>query len=279
MVMESSLHRTEDGVELAMWTLAGARPEFLLVHGLASNARLWDGVARGLNGLGHGVVSLDQRGHGRSDKTNDGFDFATLAADLAGLISDKMAPPVIAVGQSFGGNLVMELAARHPELVSGVVCVDGGFVDLRGVWGEWEEARRALTPPPLEDLRSDTIVSNAADRFPGWPPEGIAAQLENLEVLPDGSVRRRLSLESHLRILRATWEQTPAEVAAQVAVPVLVLVADSGPPHHQVQVESFVRKIDRHRLVLMPGHHDLHAQQPDAVVDVIAKALREGFFE
>ena len=38
------------------------RRAFVLVHGLASNARLWDGVAEHLHG-GHRVV-IDQRGHG-----------------------------------------------------------------------------------------------------------------------------------------------------------------------------------------------------------------------
>jgi len=44
-----------------------ARPAFVLVHGLASNLRLWDGVAERLHAAGHSVVALDQRGHGCSD--------------------------------------------------------------------------------------------------------------------------------------------------------------------------------------------------------------------
>ena len=36
---------------------------FVLVHGLASNLRLWDGVAESLHARGHTVVALDQRGH------------------------------------------------------------------------------------------------------------------------------------------------------------------------------------------------------------------------
>ena len=39
---------------------------FVLVHGLASNLRRWDGVAERLQEHGHTVVAVDQRGHGRS---------------------------------------------------------------------------------------------------------------------------------------------------------------------------------------------------------------------
>src|SRR5207249_673446 len=57
------------GVELHVEVRAGNRAAapFVLVHGLASNARLWDGVADHLHAAGHTVVVTDQRGHGRSD--------------------------------------------------------------------------------------------------------------------------------------------------------------------------------------------------------------------
>ena len=56
--------------------IAERRP-FLLVHGLSSNARTWDGVAAELSAAGHPVVAIDQRGHGRSEKPpiSAGYDF------------------------------------------------------------------------------------------------------------------------------------------------------------------------------------------------------------
>ena len=60
----------------------------LLVHGLASNARLWDGVALHLARRGHRVVAVDQRGHGRSSKPDDGYDMANVANDLRLLIDE-----------------------------------------------------------------------------------------------------------------------------------------------------------------------------------------------
>ena len=94
-LMQSTGHRNEfhsvrDGLDLhcIVWgsETANDRPPFVLVHGLASNARLWDGVARHLTDLGHPVVAVDQRGHGQSSKPDDGFDMATVAHDLELLI-------------------------------------------------------------------------------------------------------------------------------------------------------------------------------------------------
>jgi pimeloyl-ACP methyl ester carboxylesterase len=99
-----------------------ASPRFVLVHGLASNARMWDGVGEALAACGFASISVDLRGHGRSPKPDDGYDFDTVVGDLVPLLDGQ---PVVA-GQSYGGNVVVALAAKHPELISGIACVDGG---------------------------------------------------------------------------------------------------------------------------------------------------------
>ena len=85
-------------------TVAASGAPFLLVHGLASNARLWDGVARRLASAGHSAVAVDLRGHGHSDKPESGYDFATIVEDMRALIGALglgFERPIL-VGQSWG---------------------------------------------------------------------------------------------------------------------------------------------------------------------------------
>ena len=49
------------GFRMALREAPGPLRPFLLVHGLSSNARLWDGVARRLAAAGHEVVAVAQR--------------------------------------------------------------------------------------------------------------------------------------------------------------------------------------------------------------------------
>ena len=100
---------------------------FLLVLGLASNARLWDGVAHRLAGAGRTAVAIDLRGHGRSDKPDTGYDFATISEDLRLLIGAIGLDRPVLVGQSWGANVVLDFAVRHPDLTRGIVLVDGGL--------------------------------------------------------------------------------------------------------------------------------------------------------
>src|SRR5690242_15310210 len=74
-------------------------PSFVLVHGLASNLRLWDGVADALHARGHTVVALDQRGHGRSDAPDSGYDLDTAVVDLGAVLEGLHLDRPILVGQ------------------------------------------------------------------------------------------------------------------------------------------------------------------------------------
>lgn len=212
-----------------------------------------------------------------SSKPDHGYDFTTLTEDLAGLIRAEMKSPVIACGQSMGGNLVMELADRFPDLVRGVVCLDGGFVDLNSQFETWPRVVETLTPPPFDGVSRDTVYELARTNYAGWPPGAAEAQLANLEIRADGTVQRRLSLSNHIAILEAMFAQRPLALAARAPRPVLVIAADEGGPQKETHIAAFVERLPNGRLVTIEGHHDLHAQHPDLVADAITGAIIDGF--
>lgn len=246
-----------------------ALPAFLLVHGLASNARLWDGVGARLAGMGHASVAVDQRGHGRSDPGDGRFDFAALVDDLADVIGATLARPVVAVGQSWGGNVVLELAARRNDLVQALALVDGGFLTLSARFAGWEEAERLLAPPDLTSFTAVELEAEMRARLKGWPEEGIRGQLANFEILPDGRVRPHLDRGSHMEILRHLWEHRPDEIAAVVRCPTLVLAVGDGSPDKVDRVAGFASRLAGAEVRWETGHHDIHAQMPDLVVEYL----------
>ena len=262
-------------------TASGGQPPMLLVHGLASNARMWDGVGDALARLGHEVVAVDLRGHGQSDKPATGYDFGTVTADLLGVIRDLGWARPVAVGQSWGGNVVVELAARAPEAVRGVAGVDGGAIDLSARFPTWEEAAERLRPPRLVGTPAADLEARFRAAHPDWPDPGIRGMLANFEVRPDGTVAPWLTLPRHMAILRALWEQRPLETLAAVPVPVLLLGAVSGNAAAGATARASLDRAEavlrRGRVVEMAGDHDLHAQHPAAVAALLHGAVAEGF--
>ena len=260
---------------LAVRRRSGVGRPFLLVHGLSSNARLWDDVAAALADAGHETVAVDLRGHGLSQAPDDGYDTPTSADDLAALIgvlglTGDRAPVV--VGQSWGGNVVLTLAARHPGAVAGVACVDGGWIRVHDRFATFEDCWTALAPPRFEGLRYADLARAIRAGHRDWPAAGLEATLANLVELPDGGVRARLDRAHHREIVRSMYGSDPADTYPGVAVPALLVPAAGPEP-----VDGEAARFDGTRAAVLeaaaalpdaeirwyPGaDHDLHAQHP-----------------
>ena len=255
----------------------------LLVHGLASNARLWDDVAAGLADLGHRVVAFDQRGHGQSERASDGFPWQGVVDDLADVVQALGLDRPVAVGQSWGGNVVLQAAADVPDVLRGVMTVDGGFFDLQAQFDDVDAAWAALTPPPLDGVTYADVRDRMAERFAGWPPAALRGQLANFTRTVDGAAAPCLRRDDHERVVRAMWEQRPADVAARAGVPVLlgpVAGADGPRPDRAPAVDAVASSLARGRVHWFEdADHDVHAQRPDEVVAVLRAAVADGFLD
>jgi pimeloyl-ACP methyl ester carboxylesterase len=263
-------------VELhALLRRGGAGLPYVFVHGLASNARLWDEVADAVAEAGHDSIAVDQRGHGRSSQTDDGYTFATLADDLAAVIDATVDRPVIAVGQSWGANVVLELAARHPDQVLGLGLVDGGFIRLAEAFTSWDEAQAMLAPPSFDHLTKAQLEAMMRQHLAGFSDSAVAAQLANFEELPDGTVRSRLRRSNHMTILRHLWEHDPDAVVTGLNIPMRLLAVNGGGPSQPDRVEAFSAAADSMTVHWVDGHHDVHAEQPRFVADILLDLARE----
>ncbi len=261
------------------------RVPFLLVHGLASNARLWDGVGARLAASGHRAVAVDLRGHGLSDKPDEGYDFATIAGDLVRLMDAMGVERPIFAGQSWGGNVALAFGVHRPALARGLCFVDGGFLDIQSRPGmTWERTQVDLRPPPLAGTPLELMRQRIQEFHPDWSDEGIEGVLANFEVLPDETVRPWLTIERHLQILHALWSQRPAELYPRVKMPVLICPArDAKNPEwtasKQAQVDAATAGLPHSKVHWFEeSDHDIHVQRPVALAELMLAELRDGIW-
>ncbi|MEU6993353.1 alpha/beta hydrolase [Streptomyces sp. NPDC046465] len=158
----------------------GTGPALLFLHGWGTSGRAWDAQLPAF-ARGHRVVTVDWRGCGRSAHPARGNTVADVVDDLVALIGALRLERPVVVGSSIGGTFAVELGARRPDLVAGVVPV--------GAPGYWPSARaQAELVAALRRDRAGTV----ADWVPTWFAPGTAP------ALVDRTVRQILASGVHI---------------------------------------------------------------------------------
>jgi len=286
-------HKVNIGnLELSYRHWAPEGRQILLLHGLASNARIWDLLAPIL-AKHFSVISVDQRGHGKSDKPDDGYDFDTVTNDIVGLIDALKIKHPIVVGHSWGGSVALCLAAKRPDLISGLCFVDGGLIEISRTPGNsLEKALVAMAPPLWEGVSVSDVKDRLQRRDWGEQDEtSTSANLEeivmaNLRAHPDGSISARLSRKNHLEVVKAFWNHKPSELFEHVKCPTLILSARMGSEETPRQVlkneliNEATQKIPINKSIWLENSiHDVPIQRPELLASILTNHIENGFFD
>lgn len=121
---------------------ANARP-LILLHGLLLSQEMHRPLAEDLAARGNRVITLDLLGHGRSDRPRDmwRYSMATYGGQILALMDHLEIEQAVVMGTSLGANAALEVAARSPERLRGMV-IEMPVLDNGLLWS-------ALTFTPL----------------------------------------------------------------------------------------------------------------------------------
>jgi len=98
-------------------------PRVALIHSLALDRSVWDGVVARLNDEAE-ILTFDCRGHGRSPRTPGPYAAHMFARDLAELLDHVGWARVVVAGCSMGGNVAQAFAAEFPERTAALGLID-----------------------------------------------------------------------------------------------------------------------------------------------------------
>ena len=104
------------------YDVIGGGPPVVLVHGWLSSSRVWEALARRL-AQRFTVYSLDLTGFGESDKPLSGYGVRNGSRLLYAFCAHFGLTRASVIGHDLGGNMVVKLAADHPDVVGRVVLV------------------------------------------------------------------------------------------------------------------------------------------------------------
>jgi len=91
----------------------GTGETVVFLHTWLLHSGMWEHQFHALVEAGLRCVGHDRRGHGRSDTPGGGYDYDTLAGDLAVLLETLDLRGVTLVGHSMGGGEIVRYLSRH----------------------------------------------------------------------------------------------------------------------------------------------------------------------
>jgi non-heme chloroperoxidase len=127
-------------------------PAVILLHGVTDSSFSWSRVLP-LLPPDYRVFALDQRGHGDSDRPEQGYAIDDFAADVLAFMDAVGLPTATLVGHSMGSFIAQRAASTAPHRVERLVLV-GTAPSHFAVMDELNEAAQGLTDPvPAEFVR------------------------------------------------------------------------------------------------------------------------------
>ena len=263
---------------------AGGLPPIVALHGLASSSHWYDLIARLLSPQ-YRIVAPDQRGHGQTTQAPQGYDWPTLASDVASLMDLLEIQQAFVIGHSWGGHVASSLAANHPERVSRLVMIDGGFWDGRlSGDGTWEGFSDRVRPRDVSGKRPEFLDRLRTQLADCWNDDLERIVQTMVYEDDEGQIRDILRPDNHAQVIRTMWDYPPSSVLPHVGCPTLIVAAGSTPERagseysqaRLVMVESATRDLKDCRVHWIPNTiHDIGYHKPVELAGVIADFLAD----
>lgn len=242
----------------------GAGPLVVLLHGTAPEA--W-GRLPDLLAAHHRVLSYDRRGFGDNRRAAPAQSLSVHADDAAAVIARHGGRATL-IGWSMGGVIALEAAARHPELVDGLVLLEPPL-----------HAKRHPRPAMISAIAGAALLARA-----GRPEQGARRFLRWALARRDGRNdydamsdvwRRRLADGDDAAVVaelaQGTGEHLTADLLRGIRVPVAILRGDQSQRVFAAAAQRAAAAIPAAELVDVPGAgHAIQLDAPEAVAGQVA---------
>ncbi len=261
-------------------TSVGEGPTVVLVPGLFGSNYGFRHVVPQLTALGYRAVVIEPLAVGTSSRPERAdYSLAGQAERLARVLDTLGVGHAIIVAHSLGAAMALRLAWRRPDLVAGLVLLEGGPAEAAASPG----FRRAMEYAPwvkwaggmgtVRRIIRKGLVESSGN--PAWVDRDVIAQYT-------AGAARDLdgTLLAYLAMAEAREPGRLAPHLNAIVCPVHLLLGGArhkGGPD-QEEVRRLRAKVPQASVDTIPGAgHYIHEEQPDAVVAAVQAAMREAW--
>jgi len=197
----------------------------VLLHGLHGHLEWWNYYQVPVLARHYRVVTLDQRGHGKSFKPAEGYTIEQMAGDVNELLQTLNIEKVHLGGASMGGMVSLQFALTHPELIHSLILVDSYPHTpqvIQAALEKWiadtEEKGYAKVMETFNDDYASALFSSGFwERQPDFP--GFETELVLKNLMPD---------PAFIGSCRAIQQFNVADRLPEIKAPTLIVTPNEG---------------------------------------------------
>lgn len=204
-------------------------PDLILIPGLTSSPRIWQGLVDSLSGR-YRIHRIHVQGFAGAEALDnaEGPVAAPVAEEIARYIAEQGLEKPAVIGHSMGGTIAMMLSARHPDVVGRVMVVD--MIPFMGnVFGGAEATPESVAP--IAGMVAAGMANSTPEQWAASSAQSIAGMVrtESQRAVPtEDSARSDPQVASHAMRELIVTDLRPE--LANIAAPLTVLyVAFEGP--------------------------------------------------
>lgn len=270
-----------DGVRIRIHHLGGTGPPLLCVHATGFHGRVWEPFIPPLREA-FSVSSLDQRGHGDSEKPTEGYDWERFGDDVLAVVDELELDRPAAIGHSAGAAALVFAETSRPGTFSRLVLMDpvtpqpdiGAFMASdSNPMAEGARKRRAIWNSP------DEMVERLKKGSPlaGWREEFLRAYVVyGTEGRDDGTFELKCPPDVEAQIYTMGGRHDGWDRLSRLQPPTLLLTGADSPMWFDVRAAEATQRIPDGRHETVPGGHFFPMENPDETIEVVSRYLADG---
>lgn len=255
-----------NGIRIHYTRTGGGKPPLVLAHGVTDSGLCWSPLAEAF-AADYDVIMVDARGHGLSETTEGGYDPATQAEDLAGLITALGSQKPAVLGHSMGAATALVLAGRHPDLPGAIL-----LEDPPAWWTDWYETPEAgdrvagMREQAIarKQMTREALIGDQRGRQPGW---------SDAELEPWADAKQQVSLN----VLSVFGRDNPRSLdwpttLRRITCPILLIVSDPelGGIVTAESAAALQEMVPQTEVVHIPeAGHNIRRDQFDRYIEVV----------
>jgi pimeloyl-ACP methyl ester carboxylesterase len=261
-------------VRIRIHHLGGTGEPLLCVHATGFHGRVWEPFVPRLRER-FSVLSLDQRGHGDSDKPATGYEWTRFGDDTLAVVDECELSRPAGIGHSAGAAALVFAETTRPGTFSRLVLMDpvtpapdvGAFMASdQNPMADQARRRRAIwdsTDQMVERLKKGSPLSE-------WREEFLRAYVTyGTEAREDGTVELKCLPEIEAQIYTMGGRHDGWNKLADLTCPTLLLTGTASPMWSAERSNEAAAKLPNGRHETVHGGHFFPMSNPDETLDRI----------